>query len=132
MTPIQVTLKPTYEVPMSGTIAANAQGGVASAKITKPFRINGVIITFGDDHINNVRHFLLTAENDNISTTSRSTGRNLVPPEAPTPYYIGHSVLRKIKAIREFSEGNRYLKVHIVNNNAYQITYNVAFIIEEI
>lgn len=132
MSPLIITLKPTYEIPLSGVIAATAQGGVASARLRKPFRIHDIIINFGDDHADAVLHYFLTSTNKNISTTNISIGDNVVPAESPTPYYIGHAVLRRVKIIKEFKAGRRFLKVHVVNNNAYAITFNVSFIIEEI
>lgn len=125
-------LKPSYEVPLIGLIGANAQGGIASDIIDVPFRINGLVIVFGDDHVDNVLHYFLVDDTNSVDTTAMSTGRNIISPRSPYPYFIGHSMIRGIKVIREFPEGNYYLKVHVVNNNAYQIQVNVYVIVEEI
>lgn len=130
--PIRIILKPTYEVPISGVVGANAQLGFVGGRITVPFRINGVKIVFGDDHIDNVLHYLLVDDTNNVSATSISNGTNLIPPASPTPYFIGHSMFKHVTIIKDFPEGGLYLKCHVVNNNAYQIQVNISFIIEEL
>jgi len=132
MSSIKIELKPTYEIPLSGVIGAGAQGAFVSGKIAKPFRINGIVIVFGSDHIDAVLHYFLAGDTNQVSTTSISTGDNLIPSGSPTPYFIGHNMIRHIKIIKEFPEGNRYLKCHVVNNNAYAITANASLIVEEI
>lgn len=129
---IKVKLKPTYEIPLVGVIGAGAQGAFVSGKIDKPFRINGIVIIFDTDHVDNVFHYLLVGDTNQVSTTSISTGDNLVPAQSPTPFFIGHNMIRCIKIIKEFPEGKRYLKCHVINTNAYAIVVNASIIIEEI
>jgi len=129
---MKVELKPTYEIPLVGVIGAGAQGAIVSGKIDKPFRINGIIIIFGSDHVDNVFHYFLVGDTNQVSTASISTGDNIVPPDSPTPYFIGHNMIRHIKIIKEFPNGNRYLKCHVVNNNGYAIVVNASIIVEEI
>lgn len=129
---INIVLKPTYEIPLIGVVGANAQQGFTSGRITFPFRINGIVVIFGDDHIDNVLHYFLTDETNNVSAANISTGDNVIPPASPTPYFIGHSMIRKIRFIKDFPEGDLFLKVHVVNGNAWAINVNIAFIIEAI
>lgn len=129
---IKVVLKPTYEIPLIGAIGAGAQGAIVSGKIDKPFRINGIVIVFDTDHIDNVLHYFLTGDTNQVSTTSISSGDNVIPPISPSAYFIGHNMIRHIKIIRDYPNGNLYLKCHVVNNNAYAIVVNVSVIVEEI
>lgn len=129
---INITLKPSYEIPLVGVVGANAQTAFISGRITVPFRVNGIVIVFGDDHVDNVLHYFLTDDTQNISTTSISTGDHLIPISYPNRYFIGHSMIRRVHIIREFPEGGLILKCHVVNNNAYQITVNAAIVVEEI
>jgi len=129
---IKAKLKPTYEIPLSGVIGAGAQGAFVSGKIDKPFRINGIVIVFSSDHIDTVLHYFLVGDTNQVSTASISTGVNLTPTDSPTPYFIGHNMIRCVKIIKEFPEGNKYLKCHVVNNNAYAVTVNASIIVEEI
>lgn len=128
---IKVQLKPTYEIPLVGAIGAGLQTAFVSGKMDKPFRVNGIIIVFDTDHVNNVLHYFLVGDTNQVSATSISTGDNLVPSDSPTPFFIGHNMIRYVKIIKEFPKGNRYLKCHVVNNNAYAIVVNASIIIEE-
>lgn len=129
---IEVTLKPSYEVQVAGLVGAAAQLGFVSPLIEVPFRINGIIITFGSDHIDNVLHYIKTSVNVAVSAIAISQGTNLITPFPPEQFFIGHNMLRHIRAIKEFPEGNKYLKTHIINNNAYAIQSNVCYVIEEL
>lgn len=129
---ITVELKPSYEVPLVGVCGANAQTAIVSGVIVNAFRINGAVVIFGDDHIDNVLHYLLVGDTNNISTTNISEGNNIIPPPSPSRFFIGHSMIRKIHVIREYPKGDKYIKCHVVNNNAYAININSSIIIEEV
>lgn len=132
MSLLNVTFKPKYEIPFSGTIAATTQGGQASNRIDIPFRVNGMIAIFGNNHLDNVRYHFLTADTPAISTTSMSNGSNIIKAQGVIGYFVGHNTVRPITVIREYLTGGVYLKLHVNNLNAYQITYNASIIIEEI
>lgn len=129
---INITLKPTYEIPLIGVVGAAAQLGFRSDKIDISFRINGLKIIFGDDHIDNVLHYFLIGTTDALSAVALSEGTNIFGERAFTPWFIGHSMIRYIKFVKEYPQADRWLKVHVVNNNVYAIQVNASVIVEEI
>lgn len=109
-------------IPFIAIVGANAQIGIIGNVPHTPYTVLGGIIYFPNDAVDNVQVRFLYASENTFSTTGISSGENLFVRGANTPFFVGHASSVNIQSHIKLEDPDNYLKMHVVNNNAYAIT----------
>src|SRR3989304_1246560 len=115
------TLKKRIPVPFFLNIAANTNIGLASDRITFPYKVVKVQAHFRDDAANNLQVWCFVARNNNIGTAPPPDNK-ILGFYSPTPYLIGEGEIVTVDCdvIPDIQE--QFLKVFFVNANAYAMS----------
>lgn len=111
--------KEVYEIPFMLTVAGAAQLGYSSLRIPFPYKIIEIKMYFPDDAIGNVDVYWLTSNNDVVSAIAISAGTNPLLYLTLIPYFAGHADMIPLRLNITPLDVERYIKMHVVNGNAY-------------
>ena len=124
--------KRVLEIPFVGLVAAGAHLTLVSSPIPFPFRITELKMVYTDDAQSLVRHYWLLSPNRNVSTSSVASGSNLLARQAPTDYYIGKALAKRILCNVEVTDIPMHIKVHTLNGAPTPYYINCSCTIEEL
>lgn len=102
-------------------LGAGLQNTVVTSMIPLKYAVTKIETFFSDDAINNVRVYWLMSNNAQGSTTSIPDGSNLIAPFSAINFIIGHADLVSISANVLSETDKSYIKMHVINNNAYAV-----------
>ena len=128
----ELKAKRIAEIPFIATIGATAQLTILSDLISFPFVVRSILIDFSTDHINNVLHYVLLSTNRTTSTTSVPADTSAFTGLSGISYAIGDNREKRYFPNIEWRQTRSYIKVHVVNNNAYAVSVNATVTIEEL
>lgn len=121
--PVIVSDENIYSVVfVAPALAANSQQTYVSSSLPYPVKVLEATVYFPDDAINNVRVYWLNSSNNQGSTTTIPDGTNLLSPYTSTGFLIGHAIQVSIPCYLEITNEKPFIKMHVVNNNAYATT----------
>ena len=125
---IRISTKQLYTLPFSGTVALATQLTLLSSPIPFPFIVKSAEMVFSDEAMNQVRHYWLWADNDTVSTIAVPDGLNIFSRLAPTGYFIGHALIRRVEANLRINSIGARIKLHTNNllNSAYDISASMT------
>ena len=102
-------------------LAAGAQSAVVQSVTTREEYVVEIIMCFPDDAINNVEVYWLSSDSPDISTSTISTGENLLADWISPARIIGHAETIRLACNVPVPASARYVKMHVVNNNTYVV-----------
>ena len=114
--------KESYEIPFIAPALLTGQNGYSSGSIDFPFKVTKIRMYFPDNAVYGIDVYWLTATTPAISTVAMSEGQNLFSPFSPVVRFIGHADIVTLYPNRVIEATHPYIKMHVVNNNAYAIT----------
>lgn len=128
--------KRTIELSFVGTVTLAAPTGphwtMVSRAIPYPFRLKQVQMIFTDDALNLVRHYWLYSNAPRRSIASVPSGDNFFAREAPTPYFIGRGIIKRVRSNIEVPDTGRFILLHTHNLSPAAYAFNCSCIIEEL
>jgi hypothetical protein len=127
-----LTAKRTAEIPFMATVGAAAQLTILSDLISFPFVVRSILIDFGSDHVDRVLHYVLLSTNRTTSITVVPADTNAFTGLSTIGYAIGDNREKRFYPNVEWRQTRSYMKVHVINNNAYAVNVKVNVTIEEL
>jgi hypothetical protein len=120
---ITISGEDEYSIPfILEALAAGAQNTAVSSMIPLSYRVTEIKVYFPDDAINNVRVYWLASNNGQGSTTTIPDGTNLIASFSGTTFLIGHADVITLRCSLAIESAKSFIKMHVLNNNAYAIT----------
>lgn len=133
-------LRPTIPPPLyaqrsaihlAGEVLPLSQTTLVSKRLTVPYRLINMYLTFPPGCDNLVRAHPILSYDPSVSTSGTPPGTSLLSPGSPTDYIVGDDLLINVPMGRIVLERGTYLKLHLDNNDGFSHTLVALITIEE-
>lgn len=115
-----------------GQVNVGANFTVVGGPITYRYRVTNVKIGFRDDAAYNALVYVLVSEDNSVSVVGVPTGRSVFSTYGNIGAVVGEGIFYDFDMSIETEEAEKYIKVHMTNNNGYNQNICAFVTIEEV
>jgi len=113
-----------------GTVGAGAEKTLVSQRISTPFNIKQVSVSFPGGHNRLVQISVFISPDPKAPTTGKPTGLNIFEALGQVNYIVGNNEQKKMFIEKPYTVKGGYVKIYAINNDGVQHTIDAQVTIE--